>query len=71
MSFSSPLSKDTRQQPYAAKLLDLQLRGEGAPEVSRCAAGNCSPLHINGERMKNYTVSAFPHIEVSSRLAHY
>ncbi|GAB4823241.1 hypothetical protein N2152v2_010287 [Parachlorella kessleri] len=34
VSVSSPLSKDTRQQPYAANVLDFQLRGEGAPEES-------------------------------------
>ncbi|GAB4823246.1 hypothetical protein N2152v2_010292 [Parachlorella kessleri] len=32
VSVDSPLSGDTRQQPFAANLLDLQLRGEGAPD---------------------------------------
>jgi len=36
----SPLPRDQRQQPYAANLLDLQLRGEGAPGESRY--GTCN-----------------------------
>jgi len=43
---SSPLPQDTRQQPYAANLLDLQLRGEGAPDECRCGAGICSLLPV-------------------------